>query len=153
MSLMHTLHGGDPGDSAQLPDVYETNLRGITPCYAGIRLGADGNVYSQLRNGNWSNVGQWLLSGAAADFSVVRTLNSGSLTTDAGAGPLALSSDRTYSISNSTWGTIKTTVITLVVEATTGGADYAERQYTLVAQLGSDQGDSLPYWWKHQVQK
>lgn len=131
--LMPILHGGAGSNAVQLLPANAINSRTETPCYSGIRLDSDGNTYIQQRNGNWSKVGQWLLFGSASSFNVTRTIDSGTLTTDAGAGPLALSTDRTYSITNSSWGTTKRTVITLVLDA--GGGDLAEMEYTLSAEL------------------
>ena len=184
---MATLHGGAGTDAVQLLPVDTVRARSTSPCYAGIRLDADGRIYTRLGQGNWSRVGQWLLFGTNSTFYVTVTIESGSLTTygsdlpsggthtaadhatvmtdsaaafvvdaligqtinnttDASSGTITdndattvtvaslsggaddswdgsdaytitgspqLSTDRTYDISNSTWGTTKRTVITL----------------------------------------
>lgn len=133
MSLLKTLHSGAGSNAVELLALELRRSRRETPCKSGIKIDSDGNIYKMQSNGGWSNAGQWLLYGTASSFNVSRTIESGSLTVDAGAGPLALSADREYSISNTTWNTTKQAIITLTLDA--GGGDLAEQQYVLSATL------------------
>ena len=72
--------------------------QGSGTVYSGVKFDADGGVYERQPSGAWSRVYTWLLSGTNSDFYIVRTISSGTLTTDDGAGPLVLSTDRTYDI-------------------------------------------------------
>lgn len=90
---------GDPGDTVALPNAVLFNF--INPpdvAYSGLKFDNDGNMYRRQAGGGWSSVGAWLLNGTASDFYITRAIVSGTLTTDAGAGPLQLNVDREYDI-------------------------------------------------------
>jgi hypothetical protein len=72
--------------------------QGSGTLYSGVKFGADGGVSERQPGGTWSRVYTWLLSGTNSTFYIVRTVVDGTLTTDAGAGPLVLSSDRIYDL-------------------------------------------------------
>jgi hypothetical protein len=132
--LTHSIRSGALSTGAILPACDTVMVSSTKPCKAGIKIDADGNVYTMLENGTYSQCGTWLLAGTNSTYTLVRTLDSGSLTTDSGASTL-LSSDAAFTISNPSIGTTKTTVITLDMTVTAGGAIVDSRQYTLVAIL------------------
>ena len=83
--------------------------------YSGVKFAADGMIYERQAAGGWSSIGTWLLNGTNSDFYIVRTIDSGTLTTDAGAGPLVLSTDREYDVQQSSVGT-KTTFVSFEIQ-------------------------------------
>ena len=88
---------GDVVDSVTLKDrtVFRIGLSGIV--FSGIRLGSDGILYLFQANGGVSAVGgEWLVFGTASTFYVQRTITSGDLEVDAGAGFLQLNVNRDY---------------------------------------------------------
>lgn len=90
-------------------------------CHAGIRLGSDGVLFKIQSDGGFSAIsGEWLLSGNATDFFVQRTIISGTLEVDAGAGFLQLNANRDYDNQKSTAGT-KTTVVFFEISSDVSG--------------------------------
>ena len=109
----------------------------VPPCNAGIKLDNDGNIYSKQSNGTWSQVGTWLLSGAAAGFWASSTVDSGTLDTDAGAAFLVLTSDREYSVLNNISSSERITFVTLKISSDSSGSPVvATRQYRILALVG-----------------
>ena len=73
--------------------------------YSGVRFGSDGVLYRFQPNGGVSSLPlQWLLSGTASNYYLQRTINSGTLDTDAGTGWLQLNSNRDFNIQNTMIG-------------------------------------------------
>lgn len=73
------------------------NSRLSGTCHAGIKLGLDGVLSLIQADGGFSQItGEWLLAGTPADFYVQRTIISGTLQLDPGAGWLQLNVDRIY---------------------------------------------------------
>jgi hypothetical protein len=139
MSLIKRLHGGVTGSSVFLPyniDQLET-IKATKPCYAGIRIAADGDVYALSAAGvTWQRVGTWLLVGASSAFYVSRSIDQGTLSTDAGAGPLVCSTNRDYKIINVTHKSTEIASITLDIASDVSGAPIvATRSYTLSANI------------------
>jgi len=64
--------------------------------YSGVRFAADGNMYAFQAAGGLTNIGSWLVSGTIADYYVVSTIDSGTLSADAGRGPLQLNTNRDF---------------------------------------------------------
>ena len=91
--------GGAPPTGVQL---LSNNFRsqGSGTVYSGVKFDSDGGVYERQPTGGCSRKFSWYLGGVLdnTDYYIVRTIISGSLTTDAGAGPLVLSTDRIYDI-------------------------------------------------------
>lgn len=119
------------------PDVGEyQQISSLKPCNAGIKIDADGSVYTKSNNGVWQVVATWLLVGPNTAWWVSRTIDSGTLTTDAGAGPLVCSSDREYSIANVILSSTKTVTLTLELSnSDTGSPVISAVQYLIEAQL------------------
>ena len=75
-------------------------------CYAGVKLGSNGILYCRMGRDTWViardldlDPPEWLVNGANTNFWCRRTIQgSGTLTTDAGSGWLALTSDRIFDI-------------------------------------------------------
>ena len=100
MSIVSRLYAsqGDPGGTVI---ILNSNFNTIGlfsgPSYSGVRFSIDGNMYRRQAAGGWSSIGAWLLKGAASDYYVQRTVESGTLTADGGDGA-QLTTDRTYDI-------------------------------------------------------
>lgn len=96
---------GAAGDIASLFNHTVENTK-FKICFAGFKIDADGGLYLQQAGGGYSLVqGEWLVNGSSADFWVSRSILSGSLDDDAGAGPLNCNVDREYSITQLDPGT------------------------------------------------
>ena len=110
MSLTFFINTGVSASVVALPS-NSFNTHGTSgTIYSGVKFAADGNIYERQPGGGWSNIGAWLLNGTNSDFYIARGTPTGTLTTDAGAGPLVLSTDRTYDVQRSTDGTNQSSV-------------------------------------------
>lgn len=139
MFFMRNQHTGTGGDAATVPAASFARTGDVT-VYSGVKFDADGDVYARSALGGWQQVGTWLLNGTNSDFSVARTINSGSLTTDAGAGDLQLNSDRSFDIQNSTPSSESTATVTFVISNWNAGSPnvtYSTRAYTFTATAES----------------
>jgi len=143
MSLINALmsstgSGGDPGDTAQLL-ANDFTTQGFTgTIYSGLKLDADGNAYERQAAGGWSSIGAWLVNGTNSDFYVRRTIDSGSLTTDAGGsvGDLRqLSTDRIWDVQKLNNGE-KETNVTFTIVNSADNAIFATRTYNFFANRG-----------------
>ena len=97
--MLFSMTSGANTEVVQLP-VYTlfSNTGTSGTIYSGIRFGADGNLYRRQMGGGWSVFDQWLVNGLSSGFYVSRTVNSGTLTQDAGAGPLQMNTNRDYDV-------------------------------------------------------
>ena len=135
MSLMSQIIASSApgsGGSIELPTLILENAQreSSETIYSGIKIDADGYVYRRSTYGTWQNVSPWLLNGSASTYYVSMTINSGTLTTSSGTGPLQCSTDRSWEISGSS--TPKTATITLTLaDNTTGAPVLKSRQYFL----------------------
>lgn len=125
-----------PGGTAilvQLPEA-DTNNNTTGICYAGLRFDSDGNVYEMSATGNWFPTGAWLLSGAAADYYLWRTVDLGTLSNDDGDGNQLNTDDLDFWISNSvTWFDRTTTVTFSISDDSAGSNILVSKQYIFVA--------------------
>lgn len=88
-----------------------SNFRVDLTCHSGVRLVSDGVLHTLQANGNLSQVtGEWLVNGTPATFFVQRTIISGTLESDPGAGFLQLNTTRDYDNQKASVG-VKTTVV------------------------------------------
>ena len=138
--LINMIEPGTTANSVVLPSLgagaflQETS---VPTCNAGIKLDNDGNIYSKQSNGGFSQVGTWLLTGAASGFYASSTIDSGTLDTDAGATFVVLSTDREYSVANATSNSERTTLVTLTLSSDVSGVPVvASRQYRVSALVG-----------------
>lgn len=133
MSLLfftNSSSAGASGDVATLP-INDFTTQGFTgTVYSGVKFDNDGNIYERQAGGGWSSIGAWLLSGTASDFYIKRTIDTGSLTTDGGAGPLILSTDRIYDLQRTTDGEDASRVTFSIVDIG-DSVVYANRTYRL----------------------
>ena len=139
MTIIHRLYAsaGDPGDTVSITNMAVDNATLVSPAFSGVRLGSNGGLDIRQHTGSWSSVnGEWLVKGTASDFYVSRTIDSGTLTEDAGAGPLQLNATRAYSITQTGDG-IKTATITLDISDDVSGIPIvASAQYVLTIEVG-----------------
>lgn len=93
------------------------NIADGVDTYSGVKFAADGNMYAYQAAGGTTNIGSWLVSGAVADYYLVSTIDSGTLDTDAGRGPLQLNADRVYYCLDTTAGVgFETATVTFTIE-------------------------------------
>ncbi len=121
--LVHQVQGSEGVvlQGVKLKDRTIDSFRISGTCHAGVRLGSDGILYRIQPNGGFSAIsGEWLLSGSAGSFFVQRTIVSGTLEDDAGAGFLQLNANRDYDNQKSTAGT-KTTVVFFEISSDVSG--------------------------------
>ncbi len=97
MSLMY-INRGEVGSAVNLPANIFDNFVQSGLCYSGLRVGADGNLYERHPTGGWSRFGTWLFTGTSDGYYLSRSIVSGTLSTDAGAGPLQLNVNRDYDV-------------------------------------------------------
>ncbi len=114
------------GDTVKIVTTHNfANLDFDTDVYSGVQFSSDGNMYAYQSAGGTTNIGSWLVKGAASDFYLVTTIDSGTLTTDAGRGPLQLNATRTYNCIDTTVnGAAVESVVTFTIEDV-GTTDHA----------------------------
>lgn len=136
MSLMRVNYGGAAPDVNLPANIFITNLvSGL--CYSGLRIGADGDLYERHPTGGWSRYGTWLFRGSAATYYVVRSVDSGVLTTDAGAGPLQLNANRDYDVQTSS-GESDAVIQFDIADEATGTNIVTSIIYTFIAISGNN---------------
>jgi hypothetical protein len=135
MSLLRPLVGNIMGDVIILQNHYFATQASSGTVYSGVKFGSNGWLYARQANGGWSFFGVWLVSGANSNFNVTRVINSGTLTTDAGAGPLVLSADRIYDVQYSAPG-LKTATVTFTIDSITPAETKASIAWTFEAEQG-----------------
>ena len=135
MSLTFFIGSGAPGNVVQLlPATLLTSAPSGT-VYSGLKFDSDGNLYKRQANGGYTNIGAWLLSGSAGDFTLVKTIDVGSLTTDAGT-PVTMGSDREYDIRKTTNGRLTATVTYDIELSASPGVSLVNRTYGFAAERG-----------------
>lgn len=134
--IVNTIESGVGGDAIYLPNRSFTQFTTAKPCRAGIVFGADGVVYEVQSNDTLSAVFSWLLSGTASGFYISRVVDSGAISTDAGAGPLQLNVDRRYSLIEATFGNSEEATVTFEISSDVSGTPVvADNQYLIRADL------------------
>lgn len=122
-----------------LKDRTISNFRTSGTCHSGIKLGLNGILSTIQNDGGFSAIiGEWLVNGTAANFYVQRTIISGTLEVDTGAGFLQLNADRTYDNQKSSAG-IKTTVVFFEISSDVSGVPIVA---TATMTFESEQGTS-----------
>ncbi len=122
MSLMTLLlQSGGAVDTVKLDNFIVSNYGHNAPIYAGIKFDNDGNLYGLNRDNVYSLLGAWLVSGAAGSYYLSRSIFSGSLNADAGAGPLVMSTDRIFSIQRNYAG-MKLTTLDFEISSDSSGS-------------------------------
>ena len=117
-----------------LPDADTNNTTSSGICYAGLRFDNDGYVYERSPTGVWQNTGAWLLDGAAGDYYLWRTINTGTLTTDDGDGNILSTGDLDFDIQNSTeWFTRRCSITFKISDDAPGANIIVSKTYSYVA--------------------
>lgn len=121
--LIYQHRGGSAGNAVKLLSrTYNSATLFTGPCHSGLKFGLNGVLSKIQGNGGYSAVsGEWLLSGVSSAFWLQRTLISGTLEVDSGAGFLAMSSDLEFRNTISVPGT-KETEIYFEIASDSGGA-------------------------------
>jgi len=102
---------GVASDTVNIVDFELSNARDSGICHSGVKFGLNGVLSAIQPNGGFSvRQGEWLVSGTASTFFVKRTIISGTLEVDAGAGFLQLNAARIYANHQASAGS-KTTVV------------------------------------------
>ena len=117
----------------QLPGISLGNTReGV--CYSGIRFDNDGNIYKMDAAGNWQYAAAWLLSGAAGDYYLHRTINYGTLNTDDGTAVQMNTADIDYWLSYGVpWDGDTASITFEIADDASKTTVYATRTYFLSA--------------------
>ena len=141
MSLLFFTNGAAVTDAVQLPANNFRNRPGdIVPNYSGLKIDADGGLYEMTPGGGWSRFSTWLLAGTNTTYYASRSVTEGSLTVDAGVGPLQCNADREYYVTTN--GPLKTTTIVFELSNDSSGSPIvASASYTFSAWTNRELGD------------
>lgn len=131
--------------SAISPSIYD--YAGSGTATAGLRVGADGYIYALGSETPVNSSSSYVQMNTSTDWIIPRTGMSGYYVYATQAGDtmagtfssyLALSSDRTFTLSNSSSGTTKSSSLTIAIwdNNTGSGSALASRTYSLVAERG-----------------
>lgn len=131
MSML--LFGDSSADTVQVPTASFGTTRTTSPCYSGVRFGSSGTLYRFKNDGTVQPVGAWLLKGSAANYFLFRTVDSGTLTVDAGTG-LQMNANRDYNVQDTTpTNALEATVTYSISTSTTGTPVVASGTYMFEA--------------------
>lgn len=107
-------------------------------CQANVKCDNDGDWYESNNTGGYStSEGNWLVTGLNSEVWVERTLDVGTLTTDAGTGRLVCSTDRIFGVSRSSAGSKQCTLTFEFFDAAVGGNSLGSKQIILDAEQGT----------------
>lgn len=137
--LVHQTHTSEGVVSSfvNITDRSISNVRITGTCHSGVRVGSGGVLFKIQANGGFSSIsGEWLPVGTPAGFFVQRTILSGTLEVDAGAGFLQCNANRDYDNQKSSAG-IKITSIFLEFSSDVSGVPIVG---TATLTFTSDQG-------------
>lgn len=122
----HQTSEGSVSDSVKLTNRTVFRDRTGAQCHSGIQTNASGVLNLVQNNGGLSAVsGEWLLTGSAAGFWIQRTINSGTLETDPGAGFLQMNTSRLYE-NIQTGSGLKTTEVFFEISSDISGVPVVE---------------------------
>lgn len=137
MSILLAAFGAIGGDKIQLSGVAVSSV-GAGNQTATYTLESDGDVLSVTTPGGSVDAGDWIdpKASAPSDYEVQATLNAGTLTSGTTGSWLALSSNRSWTLTRATVGTA--TQVDLTIEIRRGsGATLASANVTLDANRTS----------------
>lgn len=123
--------------AVQLPAV-DTSNSGNFPgfVYAGLRFDSDGYIYRMDAAGNWQQDSAWLLSGAAADYWLHRTITTGTLDNDDGDALQLNTDDLDYWIRESAEWAFRSTVVEFKISSDSAGSSViATRSYNFAVEV------------------
>lgn len=138
MSLTLFIPTGAAANVVQVPtvDLFRSAASGIV--HSGIRFDADGNIYVKTAAGAWQMHSTWLVAGSASTYYLSRTISAGTLTTDAGAGPLQMNTDRDYDKQKSAGnGVIQTDLTFNISNDASGSPVVASGDIRLIVERGT----------------
>jgi len=100
-----------------------SNSRFGSTCYAGVQYDNSGEEYKRSNTGTWQGTsrGAWLDGGSVGGVWIERTINSGSLNTDALAVRLNLGTQRNFGLNRATPGTDTCNITFDFYNAASGG--------------------------------
>lgn len=127
MTLLFIPRSGTPDNAVKMGSHIFFSIGTTGTIYSGVRFGADGSLYERQPAGGWSRFGTWLYNGTASTYYLSRSIDAGTLTTDAGAGPLQMNSNRDYDIQLSSNGS-KTTSVTFDISDDVSGSPVIDTQ-------------------------
>lgn len=131
--------------SAISPSIYD--YAGSGTATAGLRVGADGYIYALGSETPVNSASSYVQMNTSTDWIIPRTgmssyyvyaIYSGDTMAGTFSSYLALSSDRTFTLSNSSSGTTKSSSLTIAIwdNNTGSGSALASRTYSLAAERG-----------------
>lgn len=126
MMVLQSYVGMDTSDNTVVvpTGINFANINFDVECDSGVRFGSDGNVYRANQDGVWQYAATWLLKGTASNYYIARTVNEGSLDTDAGT-DLVLSTNRDYYITQTMYGAPLTCDVSFSITNSGGGTVYS----------------------------
>ena len=139
MLIRHPMDSdGDGLPSVRLTDRIVDNSNPSSTCHSGVDFSSTGVLCTIQANGGFSAVmNEWLNSGSASGFYLQRTILSGTLGVDAGAGWLQLSTSRTYDNQKVSAG-IKTTEVFFELSSDVSGTPLvATATMTFISEQGT----------------
>lgn len=121
LAHQHQESDGSPNDNVKLTDRTVSRVNPSDPCHSGIQANSSGVLNEVQNNGGLSAViGEWLVKGSPSGFYIQRTIVSGTLETDPGAGFLQMNTSRLYE-NILTIGDRKITVVFFEISSDVGG--------------------------------
>ena len=132
------INSGATSAAVQVPSGIDFTRSAISgTVYSGVKFDADGSVYARTAAGAWQVVGTWLVAGSAGGYWISRTIDSGTLTTDAGAGPLVQSTDREYDRQKDGGNGVVSSTVTFSISSDVSGSPVvASGTYVFEAERG-----------------
>lgn len=137
MSLTLFIPTGAAANAVQVPsvDLFRSAASGTVHC--GVRFGSDGNIYVKTAAGAWQMHSTWLVAGAATTYYLSRVISAGTLTTDAGAGPLQMNANRDYDRQKSSGnGVVQTDLTFFISNDSSGSPVVASGDIRLIIERG-----------------
>jgi len=131
---------GIGNDAVKLNDRTVNRFRLVDTCHSGIRTNGSGVLQLIQANGGFSSVsGEWLIFGSSATFYIQRTIISGTLEVDPGAGFLQMNTNRTYDNQKASVG-VKTTVVFFEIASDASGTPIVDTAtMTFISERESSQ--------------
>ena len=143
MSIIHTQSTiiasalGYSGPQVSPSTANVTTNGDFNPTVAGVDYRTNGTEWSSTASGSYTvSRGSWLDIGGSDEVWIQRTINSGSLTTDAGSGVLAMTSSRLFAVEDTSYpGGAVTCGLTVKFYSDSGGTtEIGSATFTLSAE-------------------
>lgn len=139
MSLTLFIPTGAAANVVQVPTGIDFSRQAESgTVHSGIRFSSTGVVFAKTAGGAWQAAGTWLVAGSASTYYLSRTIDSGTLTTDAGAGPLQMNTTRDYDRQKSGGFGVVSCMLTFSISNDVSGSPVvASGSITLEVERGS----------------